>query len=122
MTPMHEIEVSGTRRTTMLRAIIDTGFDGQLCVPLDVAVTLGMELIGSADVELADGSRKRELLFAGTVNFLGELREVELSLTESDEGLIGTELLAGCQLAIDFDRRKVRLWRRPTARGKGKDR
>jgi hypothetical protein len=81
-----------------------------------------LELIGSAEIELADGSHKRELPFTGSVKFVDETREVELALTESDQALVGTGLLAGCQLAIDFEKEKVRLWRRPIAAGKGKRR
>ena len=44
MTPMTKVEVGGTRRSVELDAIIDTGFDGDICVSLDVAVTLGLEL------------------------------------------------------------------------------
>src|SRR6266852_3392701 len=76
MTPMTEIEVSGTRRTVTLDAIIDTGFDGEICVPIDDGVTLGLELKGKTFVELADGSQKVELLFAGSVTFLNKHQNV----------------------------------------------
>ena len=41
-------------------AVIDTGFDGYLCLPVQLAIQLGLELSGSIKVELADGSIKRE--------------------------------------------------------------
>ena len=46
MTPITTVQVGGTRRTLTLEAIVDTGFDGEICVPLDVGVTLGLELTG----------------------------------------------------------------------------
>ncbi len=101
-----------------LDAIIDTGFDGQICVPIDEGVTLGLELTGRTLVEVADGSQKVELLFAGRVTFLNKQQNVKLTLTDGEEALIGTELLAGCRLSVDFDTGNVRLKRKPAGSGK----
>jgi predicted aspartyl protease len=40
-----------------LAAIVDTGFDGDFCLPTAHEVQLGLELIGERLVELADGTR-----------------------------------------------------------------
>src|SRR5438094_939257 len=109
MTPMAEIEVSGTRRKVTLDASIDTGFDGHVCIPIDVGVTLGLELNGRTQVELADGSQKVELLFPGQATFLDKKQRVRMTLTDSEEALIGTELLTGCRLSVDFDSGDVQL-------------
>jgi clan AA aspartic protease len=98
-----------------VKAIVDTGFDGEVCVPLDLGVTLGLELIAVAVVELADGSQKENLIFAGKVKFLKKTQDVEISLTNGEQALIGTELLAGCRLSVDFDTGNVRLKRKPAA-------
>src|SRR5437773_15344 len=116
MTPTISVEVAGTRQSTQFEAIIDTGFDGDICIPIDAAVTLGLELVGIDDVELADGSHRRELTFSGFAKLLEEKREVAISLTEGEEALVGTRLLSGCHLSIDFVSGKVRLLRKPTGR------
>jgi predicted aspartyl protease len=116
---MVDVEVGGTRRTVALTAVLDTGFDGELSVPLDVAVTLGLELTGADVIELADGSHKRELLFSGTAGVLGKRRQVAMYVTESEDALVGTELLADCNLHIDFPAAKVRLSRKPSHRARG---
>jgi hypothetical protein len=72
-------------------------------------VSLGLELVAQGWVEYADGRRERELAFAGTARFLGEVRPVEITLTESDEALIGTGLLADCTLFIDFMTGEIRI-------------
>ncbi len=113
MTPYVDIEVVGARTSVTVTALLDTGFDGQVCVPTDVAVTLGLELISRQWVEYADGRRERELVFAGEVRFLGEVRPVEITLTESDEALIGTELLADCTLFVDFTTGDIRIEKKP---------
>ena len=102
MTPTAEIEVFGSRQAVTLTAIVDTGFDGDFCLPIRHAVQLGLELIGEQIVELADGTRRMELMFAGSVRFLGETREVKLMLTNSEDALIGARLLNHYRVSIDF--------------------
>ena len=112
MTPTVVLEVIGSRGQTPLTAIIDTGFDDELCLPIPLAVTLGLSLIGTEDVELADGTQKRELVFAGSVRFLDQIRPVRIFLTESEDALVGTRLLNDCRLNIDFPTGKVKISRK----------
>ena len=51
---------------------------------------------------------------------LGETRAVPIYLTDSDDALIGTSLLADCRLLVDFPAAAVRLTRQPPHRGKRK--
>lgn len=50
--------VTGIRRETSFDAIIDTGFDGYLCLPVQIAIQVGLELYGAQVSELADGSTR----------------------------------------------------------------
>jgi len=59
--------------------------------------------------ELADGSRRRELVFIGTVLFDGKNRPVEISVTEVEDALVGSSLLATHKLDIGFLSKTVRL-------------
>jgi len=65
--PKVELTVVGKRGEITLIPTIDTGFDGQLCLPTEVAIQLGLELIGRLFIELADGTRQRSLVFSGLV-------------------------------------------------------
>jgi hypothetical protein len=69
-------------------------------------------------VELADGTMKKELPFAGSVQFLGETRAAQIYLTDSDDALIGTSLLSDCRLVVDFPAGAVHLKRKPPRRRK----
>ena len=109
MSPRFDVEVMGLRRRVPVTAVVDTGFDGYLCLPTAIAVGLGLELVGEALVELADGSEKIQLVFAGSVNFLGKVREVDIYVTQSDDALLGTALLADCRMVIDFPADSVRI-------------
>ena len=44
--PLLTVQIKGARTEVPLEAVIDTGFDGSLCVPVEVAVQLGLDLIG----------------------------------------------------------------------------
>ena len=54
------VGIIGRKMEIAVDAVIDTGFDGYLCLPVQLAIHLGLELSGSIKVELADGSIKRE--------------------------------------------------------------
>lgn len=118
MTPTARIEIIGGRQAIELTAIVDTGFDGDLCLPTRVAVQLGLELIGESDVELADGTRRNQLVFAGSVQFFSETQEVQIMLTDSEDSLIGTNLLEKHRVSIDFPGAQVKRRTRGKAGGK----
>ena len=91
---------------------MDTGFDGAVCLPVSSAVNLGMEHVGREFVECADGRVVRELLFGARCSFLGEVREVNISLTNADEALVGLELLRGYRMLLDGDTHEVTFERK----------
>lgn len=117
MTPRIDITVGGSRGSTEIGAVIDTGFDGYICLPVTIAENLGIELVGRMTAILADGSEKEELTFLGWVEFLGKRQTVVICLT-TDEALIGTGLLSDCTLAIDFAAGTVNVARKPSRRRK----
>src|SRR5262249_36924046 len=78
----------GSRQTIALTAIVGTGFAGDLCVPTRLDVQAGLELVGEQHVELADGTKREALTFAGSVRFFGRTRAVRIILTSSEDALI----------------------------------
>lgn len=102
------LKVAGAKQEIEIEAILDTGFNGQVCLPLAVAVPLGLELAYTSSFELADGTLVQdELVFAGKALWHGEYRDVEIVLTRSEEALLGTGLLEGTQVRLDFARGMV---------------
>lgn len=107
--PLLTVRIKGARTEVLLEAVIDTGFDGSLCVPVEVAVQLGLDLVGFQTVEYADGRQSRELVFLGSVILGDQEKQLEISLTEAQEALIGTALLADYTLEINFSQKSVLL-------------
>lgn len=118
MIPTAPIEAIGNRQTLALTAMIDTGFDGYVCLPTRLAVQLGLELIGEQLIELADGTQRNDLVFAGSVEFFGVKREI--MLTSSEDALIGTSLLNLYAVTIKFPGGKVKVHTSPKTGGKRK--
>ena len=121
MTPYASIEAIGRRQSYTLSSIVDTGFAGDLCLPTQIAVQLGLDLIGEQLIELADGTKKQQLVFAGSVRFFGEIHKVEIMLTSSEDALIGTRLLDKYTLSIEFPGGRVKVPMKPGPRGKRKE-
>ncbi len=103
------LTVVGARKSSSLEAILDTGFDGYLSLPINVAITLGIELTAIIPVEYADGRRSQELVFSVRVDFDGKQEMVPATLTAGAEALAGTVLLARYELLINFPRQKITL-------------
>ena len=118
MTPIAQAEVVGNRKTIAITAIVDTGFDGDLCLTTRLAVQLGLELVGQQLIELADGTKRDELVFAGSVRFLSETRAVEILLTNSEDALLGTRLLDHHRVSIEFPGGRVKPRQRRESGGK----
>lgn len=107
--PRVGISIYGCRTRMDVEALIDTGFDGFLCLPVSSAIALGLELQGEITVELADGTLRRELLFRVGVA-LGKRRVKGVTiLTQAEDTLIGGSFLTRYALHIDYRKKTVTI-------------
>lgn len=106
---MLEIVLSGMRKEITTLAVIDTGFEGDICLPVGLAIQLGLELYDEVEMKLADGSIKSALVFKGVVMLGEEQKTAEIILTESQDVLIGTGLFKDKRLTIDFTSKVVEI-------------
>ena len=107
--PKIELTVIGLDDKIKVPALVDTGFDGALMLSLPAALQIGLRLSNMVQVELADGSIKKEFVFEAKAVLDGETVPVDVLLTSSDENLIGTALLQNQSLMIDFKNRLINL-------------
>lgn len=114
-TPLLTLKVIGKGgHEVSLEGVLDTGFDGFLCLLIPVAVSLGLELIDATDTELADGTVvEDELVFAGQAEWDGTVMDVEILLTRSEDVLIGTAFLKGHVVQLDYNANTVRVEKAP---------
>ncbi|HID56347.1 TPA: hypothetical protein EYP37_07445 [Candidatus Poribacteria bacterium] len=110
--PVIKIKVKGRRDEIIVEGILDTGFDGYLCLPIPIAVSLGLELIKVVRTELADGTiLEDELVFAGEAEWDGSMAGIDILLTRADDVLLGTGFLRGYQVRLDYGDNTVRIER-----------
>jgi clan AA aspartic protease len=107
-----ELEVvrqDGSKRA--VPAIIDTGFNGQVSLARRVIDELNPPLTYevTVEVELASGTVIEEDVYSGTIRFDGQEQTAEIIVTDSGDTLIGTGLLTGKVLLINFVTRGVIL-------------
>lgn len=84
----------------VIDAVIDTGFNGFLTLPSSIIATLDLPWNASDIVTLGDGSETVFDLYAVTIIWDGQYREIDVAESET-EPLIGMALLYGYRLQID---------------------
>ena len=108
--PKVNLIVSGQRQKRLLTALLDTGFDGYLSLPLTIAIPLGLELINVERVQYADGRISNELVFAVYLHKNdGNKQLVQATLTNSVEALAGTALFSKNKITFDFVQKKITI-------------
>lgn len=112
-TPILTLKVLGKEGSeATVEGVLDTGFDGFLCLPIPVAVSLGLELIDVTRTELADGTIvEDELVFAAQTEWDGALMDVDVLLTRSEDVLIGTAFLKEYIVQLDYKAHTVSIER-----------
>jgi predicted aspartyl protease len=92
-------------------AVIDTSFNGQVCLSRGLIDEHDVLLThqGSVDVELASGEVIEEDVFSGSVRFDGRELTADIIVGDAADSLIGTGLLTGKILLINFATGEVRV-------------
>ncbi len=103
--PCVEIQLSGLRT----EVVVDTGFDGASWLPTAFLASLNLELISTQRFSVADGHTVDSQVFSGKMIWFGKEIEVEIVATESNNALLGTELLRECALFIHFPTKRIEI-------------
>jgi clan AA aspartic protease len=83
-----------------LAAVIDTGFDGEICLPPSSIDALGLRWRATGTAMLADGRRVLFDTFEATVLWHGAARSVLVDSANTSP-LVGMGLMAGYQRTIE---------------------
>lgn len=102
------------RHPITVEGILDTGFNRFLCLPISIAVSLGLELVDVETSELADGTVvEDECVFQGQAEWDGALMDIPILLTRAEDTLIGTAFLTGYRVDLDYVVGTIRIERTP---------
>jgi clan AA aspartic protease len=91
--------VNESRQTKLITAVIDTGYTGFLSLPSEIISDLNLSWTGIDRGTLGDGSEVTFEVYAATVIWDGEYRDIPINEAETDP-LIGMSLLYGYDLHI----------------------
>lgn len=95
--PIEVVDIYGTPHST--EAVLDTGFDGSLCLPRELINRLGWEPELPVVVMMANGERTAWDTWDGVVIWHNRVRDI-LVFEVEQQPLLGMELLSGSQLTI----------------------
>ena len=105
------VAVSASRdgnRTDIL-VWIDTAFNGGLVIPRKQIAELGLVKESSAEAILADGHAVELETFACFFDWFSKSYETQIVASDGEYPLLGTMLLAGHRLDIDYEAKTVEL-------------
>jgi clan AA aspartic protease len=87
---------------TELDVWVDTGFSGELVLPQQMAVSLGLPVGLGIDARLGDGSTVKFDTYTGLLDWFGQWKLVEVMANQGEVPLLGVGLLMGYELRIDY--------------------
>jgi clan AA aspartic protease len=85
-----------------LDCLIDTGFDGALVLPRSEAARLNLTVLGRVPIIGVGRIQAVADIAELEIEWLGEVRAVEVIISDGEDSLLGTELLDGSRLVIDY--------------------
>lgn len=88
---------------------IDTAFNGGLVIPRKQVAELGLALHSSAEAILADGQSVELETLACFVDWFSNSYETQIVASDGEYALLGTMLLDGHRLEIDYKTKTVEL-------------
>jgi len=108
--PVISVQLIGPHGAIEVILTIDTGFDDDICIPVFTAVALGLPLRRVGLIEMIDGSVKKQFIFKAECQ-MGDLppRDVNVYITESEDGLIGAKMFRDMRVEIDYGQQTVSL-------------
>ncbi len=89
--------------------LIETGFNGELMLPFGVAQNLSLPITGEENYLVVGGETLTSPTSIAQISYLGTIRVAEVILSSGPDQLIGTELLRGTLLKIDYINRLVEI-------------
>ncbi len=95
--------------TTLLRVWVDTAFNGGLVVPRAQVSRMGLKQGSTAAAILADGRSVDLETYTCYLDWFGKTYRTQVVANDGEFPLLGTMLLAGRTLTIDYDAGTVTL-------------
>ena len=105
------LRLASVANTTMMEieAWVDTGFTGELVIPQDQIMALGLPRSAVVTAELGDGSHTVLEVYSCLIEWFGRVQQIEVIANTGTSPLLGVGLLQGYRLIIDYASRTVTI-------------
>lgn len=104
-----DVKTSLNSRGEQVEAWIDTAFDGHFVFSSGLIKELDLDTLVETEAVLADGSKVVLQTYVCFIEWFGEKIAAQVVANEGRFPLLGTALLAGRLLRIDYDAKTVEL-------------
>jgi len=101
------VRVAGYHASKEIWFRIDTAFDGELSIPVSLAVPLGLALVGESEYGISGGGVNRPLKFTASIQWGTKNRLSTVDVDQTAQPLLGLGLLNGYILLADFDKKTL---------------
>jgi clan AA aspartic protease len=81
---------------------VDTAFNGTLVIPRSEIIRLGLQKATTMEATLADGCTVELETYSCCIEWFGSIRRTQAIANEGKTPLLGTMLLAGRVLTVDY--------------------
>ncbi len=93
-----------------LEAWVDTGFTGDLVLPMETVLALGLSQSAIVPAELGDGTQTSLEVYACLIDWFGQPQRIDVVAAETGKSpLLGVGLLQDRRLVIDYASRVLTL-------------
>lgn len=100
----------GTCNRVSKKVIIDTGFSGDIALPVSVACAIGLTPAGAGRIALADGTIITVPLFMGKIEVGGEVRDAIYMVVEgTEEVLVGMGFLERYKICFYSGKKEIEM-------------
>lgn len=89
--------------------VIDTGFNSTLTISQELANELNLKVLTEVEVSAVGQHKVLCQLSSAEVIWLGVKREVEVLINDGEDVLLGTEMLRGAILRINYQNNRVSI-------------
>ncbi len=100
--PRMVITLAADKGQVNLKALVDSGFDGQMALHYDAADRYELEIVRLTEVTYANGQKEEEIVCHGKIFWHNEVRHIQIILSDDEEPAVGTRLLKGSIMTMNF--------------------
>lgn len=108
-----DLEIFGVfpKSRKIIKAQVDTGYDGYLTLSYEEAFPLGLVLFGTTAYTIADGSVMNNFVCLGNANIDNKKMSIAIDIQPNGTILVGMKFLShiGKILSINFNKQQVRF-------------